>query len=117
MMAPLDVTERLGQLQQSMSALRLYALVDGAQYRMWRGEAPSARPGYVALFAGTADQAIRLGFRSTTHIVRLMYLASDAPGILQDQLVDAYLRKSGATPEQRLDDMLALMNKKLERNY
>ena len=60
------------------------------------------------------DYAARVGFTSTPHIVRLMYLAADAPGIHDDPLVDAYLRKPGATPEQRLDDLIAVMNKKLE---
>lgn len=63
------------------------------------------------------DYAVRIGFTSTPHIVRLMYLAADAPGIRDDPLIDAYLRKPGATPEQRLDDMIAVMNKKLEREH
>lgn len=62
------------------------------------------------------DYAIRVGFTSTPHIVRLMYLAADAPRIHDDSLVDAYLRKPGASPEQRLDDLIAVMNKKLEGN-
>ncbi|MYM96880.1 hypothetical protein [Duganella vulcania] len=60
------------------------------------------------------DYAARAGFTSTPHIVRLLYLAADAPGIHDDPAVNAYLRKSGATPEQRLDDMLVVLNKKLE---
>jgi len=56
----------------------------------------------------------RAGFISTPHIVRLMYLAADAPGIHDDPLVDGYLRKPGATPEQRLDELDAVMNKKLK---
>jgi hypothetical protein len=61
--------------------------------------------------------AVKVGFTSTPHIVRLMYLAADAPGIHDDPLVDGYLRKPGATPEQRLDDLLAVMNKKLEGGH
>jgi len=75
------------------------------------------RPGRAAVqgrMQTAHDYAVRIGFTSTPHIVRLMYLAADAPGI-HDQLINAYLRKPGATPEQRLDDMLAVMNKKLER--
>jgi hypothetical protein len=45
-----------------------------------------------------------------------MYLAADASGIHDDPLVDACLRKPGATPEQRLDDLLAVINNKLERS-
>jgi len=60
------------------------------------------------------DFAVRIGFTSTAHIVHLMYLTADTSGIHDDPIIDAYLCKPGATPEQRLDDMLAVMNKKLE---
>jgi hypothetical protein len=63
------------------------------------------------------DYAKRVGFTSNPHVVRLMYLAADAPRIHDDPLVDAYLRKPGATPEQRLDDLLAVMNNKLKGSY
>ena len=63
------------------------------------------------------DYALRIGFTSAPHILRLMYLAADAPGIYDDQLFDSHLRKPGARPEQRLDDMLAVLHKKLERTY
>ena len=62
------------------------------------------------------DYAARAGFTSNPHVVRLMVLAADAPGIHDDPLVDGYLRKPGAVPEQRLDDLLAVMNNKLEGN-
>lgn len=58
--------------------------------------------------------AARAGFTSTPHIVRLMVLSADAPHIHDDPLVDHYLRKPGATPEQRLDDLNALMKHKLK---
>jgi hypothetical protein len=61
--------------------------------------------------------AIRIGFMSTPHIVHLMYLAADAPGIHDDPLVDAYLRKPGATPEQRFDELIAVMDKKLGKEH
>ncbi|MCQ9730184.1 hypothetical protein LM497_30040 [Pseudomonas aeruginosa] len=60
------------------------------------------------------DYAARAGFTSTPHIVRLMYLSADAPRIHDDPLVDHYLRKPGATPEQRLDDLDAVMKHKLK---
>jgi hypothetical protein len=60
------------------------------------------------------DYAIRSGFTSTPHIVRLMYLSADSPRIHDDPLVDRYLRKHGATPEQRLDDLDAVMKHKLK---
>lgn len=60
------------------------------------------------------DYAAGAGFSSTPHIMRLMHLVADAPRIHDDPLVDRYLRKPGATPEQRLDDLDAVMKKKLE---
>jgi hypothetical protein len=60
------------------------------------------------------DYAIRIGFASTPHVVRLMYLSADAPGIHDDKLVDYYLRKPGATPEQRLDEIDAIVKLKLK---
>ena len=75
------------------------------------------RPGHAAVqnrMQAAHDYAVRIGFTSTPHSVRLMYLATDAPDIHDVPLIDAYLRKPGATPEQRLDDMIAVMNKKLE---
>lgn len=58
---------------------------------------------------GAHDYAVRAGFTSNPHIVRWLYFAADAPGIHEDKQIDSYLRKPGATPEQRLDDMLALV--------
>jgi hypothetical protein len=78
-----------------------------------------AQPGREAVLArmqDAHDYAARVGFTSTPHIVRLMYLSADAPRIHDDQLVDGYLRKPGATPEQRLDDLDAVMNNKLKGN-
>ncbi|QNT25260.1 hypothetical protein [Ralstonia solanacearum] len=60
------------------------------------------------------DQAERLGFTSTPHIVWLLYLAADAPAWLADPAVNAYLRERRSTPEQQLDDMAAVMQRKLE---
>lgn len=58
MSAPPDVVTRLALLQQSTGALRLYALVDGAQYRAQCGEPCTARKGFHSLFAGTPDAAL-----------------------------------------------------------
>lgn len=57
------------------------------------------------------DYAVRVGFTSTPRVVRLP--GRRRAGIHDDPLVDAYLRKPGITPEQRLDDLLAVMNNKL----
>lgn len=72
------------------------------------------REAVLARMQAARDYAVSIGFTSTPHIVRLMYLYADAPRVHDDRLIDGYLRKQGATPEQRLDDMLAVMNKKLE---
>jgi hypothetical protein len=75
------------------------------------------QPGREAVLArmqDAYDYAARAGFTSTPHIVRLMYLSADAPRIHDDPLVDHHLRKPGATPEQRLDDLDAIMKHKLK---
>lgn len=77
------------------------------------------QPGRRALLArmqDAYDYAAGAGFTSTPHIVRLMYLAADAPRIHDDPLVNGYLRKAGATPEQRLDELDAVMRNKLKGN-
>ncbi len=76
------------------------------------------QPGREAVLVRMQDAyhyAARAGFTSTPHIVRLMVLSADAPRIHDDPLVDHYLRKPGATPEQRLDDLDALLNHKLTK--
>lgn len=54
----IDVMERLSLLQQATDALRLYALVDGVQYRHQRGEPLARRAGFYSLFEGTPDAAL-----------------------------------------------------------
>ena len=63
------------------------------------------------------DYAERVGFTSTAHIVWLMYIAADAPTLVSDPVIESYLRKPGATPEQRLDDLEAVLQKKLEGGF
>lgn len=58
MTAVVDVVERLAHLRQQSPALRLYALVDGAQYRTHFGEPITDRRGFFSLFAGTSDIAL-----------------------------------------------------------
>jgi hypothetical protein len=60
------------------------------------------------------DFAKSAGFQSTPHVIRLMYLSADAPGIHEDPAVSAHLRRPGASPEQRLDDLLAVVRNKLK---
>lgn len=62
------------------------------------------------------DYAARTGFTSNSHIVYLMYMAADAPRFYDDPQTDAYLRKPGATPEQRLDDLIAVIKMKLKES-
>lgn len=63
------------------------------------------------------DYAGQAGFTSTPHIVQLMYLSANAPRVHDDPLVDSYLRKPGATPEQRLDDLDAVIKHKLKDDH
>lgn len=54
----IDVVVRLAQLRQTMPALRLYALVDGAQYQTHRGGPLQGHAGLYALFSGTPDAGL-----------------------------------------------------------
>lgn len=60
--------------------------------------------------------AAESGLLSTQHIVKLLYLCADAPQMATDRQVRAYLSKPGATPEQRLDDLSAVMKLVLKEN-
>ncbi|MFP5391576.1 MAG: DUF4123 domain-containing protein [Gammaproteobacteria bacterium] len=51
----IDVVERLSHLRRETESIRLYALVDGVQYRARRGEPMKNAPGRYPLFEGTAD--------------------------------------------------------------
>ncbi len=86
------------------------------QYLLTRPDRAVA-PGREAILTqmnGAHDYAGRIGFTATPHIVRWLYLAADAPGIHEDKMVDAYLRKPGAPPEQRLDEILAVVMNELK---
>jgi hypothetical protein len=54
----IDVVERHLALREQLPALKLYALVDGAQYEAKRGERLQARAGVRSLFEGTADEGL-----------------------------------------------------------
>lgn len=58
---------------------------------------------------GGYSLAAEMGLQSTQHIVKFLYLCADAPQMATDQPVRGYLLKPGATPEQRLDDLSAVM--------
>jgi hypothetical protein len=78
------------------------------------------RPGPAAVLErmqAAHDYALTAGFTSTPHILRLMYLSADAPRIHDDVIVNRYLCKPGATPEQRLDDLHAVINHKLQGDH
>jgi hypothetical protein len=51
----IDVMERLTELRQQTDALRLYALVDGAQYQTHRGIRLTRQTALYSLFDGTPD--------------------------------------------------------------
>ena len=58
MNASVDVVQRLAKLREESPALRLYALVDGAQYGQHRNEPLAARAGLRAPFEHTDDAAL-----------------------------------------------------------
>ncbi|UWE16341.1 hypothetical protein [Herbaspirillum huttiense] len=44
-------------------------------------------------------------------LIYMMYLSADWPGLFRRPGTVRYLRRPGATPEQRLDDMIAVLHK------
>lgn len=73
------------------------------------------RDGVLERMQAAFDYAKSIGMTSTSHMIRLMYLEADAPNMHEDPFVDAHLRKPGATPEQRLDDLLAVLDNQLKQ--
>jgi hypothetical protein len=61
--------------------------------------------------------AVDIGFTSSPDIVQLMFLATHAPQLCTDPVVSVQLRKSGATPEQRFADILAVAESKLREAH
>ncbi|WP_432239883.1 hypothetical protein [Herbaspirillum robiniae] len=61
------------------------------------------------------DTAQQLGFTSTPHMVYMMYIEADGPGMFADEMIRHYLTRPGATPEQRLDDFDALLREHARR--
>ena len=59
------------------------------------------------------DFTDRADFTSSPHVVQFMYLSADYPGFYDDKLVAAYISKPGATPEQRFEDLLAVLRHEL----
>lgn len=57
-MAALDVLDRLAHLRRRTPALRLHALVDGAQIGRQRSFSLQSHSGARSLFAGTADEGL-----------------------------------------------------------
>ncbi|WP_413458264.1 hypothetical protein [Herbaspirillum huttiense] len=54
---------------------------------------------------------LSLGFGTLSHLIYMMYLSADWPGLFRRPGTVRYLRRPGATPEQRLDDMIAVLHK------
>ncbi|MDR6397276.1 hypothetical protein ACTOWA_04855 [Herbaspirillum seropedicae] len=58
---------------------------------------------------------LKMGFTSTPHLVYMMYMEADAPGLFEDETVRYYLTKPTSTPEQRLDDFDAILKLEIKR--
>lgn len=95
---------------------RQFVLGVAAQFLARRQEMASdpGRDEVVARMQAAHVYCTRMGFTSAAHVLHLMYLAADAPRIHDDPFVHRHLSKPGATPEQRLDELLAVMHNKLE---
>ncbi|MCI1004261.1 hypothetical protein [Herbaspirillum sp. C7C8] len=106
----LTLTEAQWLALQHDEARRFVAAVCD-EFLMLRPEisAPQERALVLARMQQGYDYAAHAGFSSTPHVVRLMYLWADAPNLHQDPLLERYFRRPGATPEQRLDDLDAIL--------
>lgn len=111
----LTLTEAQWQTLQQREARQFVAAVCNEFMRSRPDSRELGRETVLMRMQSAYDYAARTGFTSTPHIVCLMYLGADAPGILDDPLVDGYLRKTGAKPEQRLDELEAVVDSKLRK--
>jgi hypothetical protein len=111
----LRLDERQWQALQACDANQFVAMV-GDQFLEKRPELlqEPGRQVILGRMQAAHDYAERIGFTSTLHILWLMYMTADAPNLVTDPVIEAYLSKPGATPEQRLDDLEAVLRKKLE---
>lgn len=57
------------------------------------------------------ENGLSLGFSVLSHLIYIMYLSADWPGLFHRPGTVRYLTRPGATPEQRLDDMIAVLHK------
>ena len=111
----LTLTEVQWQALQQSEARQFVAVVcDGFLANRPEMRTQPGRDEVMIRMQDAHDYAARAGFTSTPHIIRLMYLAADAPHFYDDPLIDRYLRKPGATPEQRLDDVNAVVDNRLK---
>ncbi|WP_433694022.1 hypothetical protein [Herbaspirillum seropedicae] len=72
-----------------------------------------AEPGRTEIIArmrAAYDNGINLGFTSAGHLIYLMYMSADYPGIFERPMAQRYLLKPGAAPEQRLDEIKAILS-------
>lgn len=72
------------------------------------------RPAVLDRLSAMHGMAAQLGFTSTPHIIRLLHLAADTPGLHQDPALRAWLTRPGQSPEQRLDELLAVVDRTLQ---
>lgn len=72
------------------------------------------RPAVLRRLSAMHRLAGEAGLTSTPHIIRLLHLAADAPGLHQDPGLRAWLSRPGQSPEQRLDDLFAVVDHHLQ---
>ena len=57
--------------------------------------------------------AADVGFVSNAHVIRLLHLAASAPDLHEQPGLRAWLLRPGQSPEQRLDDLLAVVDHRI----
>ena len=72
------------------------------------------RPAVLKLLIAMHGLAAQVGLTSTPHIIRLLHLAADTPGLYEDPALRSWLTRPVQNPEQRLDELLSVVDRTLQ---
>jgi hypothetical protein len=72
------------------------------------------RTAVIAQMRNAYDYAVGIGMTSAPHLVHFLYIAADGPRFYEQPAIDAWLKKPRQSPEQRFDDLVAVLSRKLE---
>lgn len=82
-----------------------------------RPELRDQRPALLERLKAMHRLASEVGLQSTPDVIRLLHLAADASSLHRDPALKAWLTRPGRSPEQRLADVLAVVDWKLKGKH